>query len=309
MAMTPLHHKGCGTMTVLSIVKEKPSSYTKHDQLFKQLIHTFFKEFLEVFFPEVHENIDFHAIRPLSEEVYTDLIEGRTRRLDIVVETKLKGTDVVIIVHVEPQSSAQTYFHERMYQYFSLLYNKYRKPIIPIAVLTYPENWEKKKYMMAFPFFHVLTFNYLTLHLRKQNWRKFVHSDNPAAAALISKMGYTEKERVQVKIEFLKMMTRMKLDPAKQRLIYGFFETYLKLSDEEEEELMEEIQNLPDAEKIMELPISYEERGKKIGRQEGKQEGKQEVAFQMLKKDLPLDLIVEVTQIDRHEIERLRKLI
>lgn len=309
MAMTPLHHKGCGTMTVLSIVKEKTSSYTKHDQLFKQLIHTFFKEFLEVFFPEVHENIDFHAIRPLSEEVYTDLIEGRTRRLDIVVETKLKGTDVVIIVHVEPQSSAQTYFHERMYQYFSLLYNKYRKPIIPIAVLTYPENWEKKKYMMAFPFFHVLTFNYLTLHLRKQNWRNFVHSDNPAAAALISKMGYTEKERVQVKIEFLKMMTRMKLDPAKQRLIYGFFETYLKLSDEEEEELMEEIQNLPDAEKIMELPISYEERGKKIGRQEGKQEGKQEVAFQMLKKDLPLDLIVEVTQIDRHEIERLRKLI
>ncbi len=309
MAMTPLHHKGCGTMTVLSIVKEKTSSYTKHDQLFKQLIHTFFKEFLEVFFPEVHENIDFHTIRPLSEEVYTDLIEGRTRRLDIVVETKLKGTDVVIIVHVEPQSSAQTYFHERMYQYFSLLYNKYRKPIIPIAVLTYPENWEKKKYMMAFPFFHVLTFNYLTLHLRKQNWRNFVHSDNPAAAALISKMGYTEKERVQVKIEFLKMMTRMKLDPAKQRLIYGFFETYLKLSDEEEEELMEEIQNLPDAEKIMELPISYEERGKKIGRQEGKQEGKQEVAFQMLKKDLPLDLIVEVTQIDRHEIERLRKLI
>ncbi|MCJ7840148.1 transposase [Lederbergia sp. NSJ-179] len=296
-------------MTVLSIVKEKPSPYTKHDQLFKQLIHTFFKDFLEVFFPEVHENIDFHAIRPLSEEVYTDLIEGRTRRLDIVVETKLKGTDVVIIVHVEPQSSAQTYFHERMYQYFSLLYNKYRKPIIPIAVLTYPENWEKKKYTMAFPFFHVLTFNYLTLHLRKQNWRKFVHSNNPVAAALISKMGYTDNERIQVKFEFLKMMTKMKLDPAKQRLVYGFFETYLKLDVEEEEKLMEEIQKLPDAEKIMELPISYEERGKIIGRQEGKVEGKQEVALQMLKKDLPLDLIVEVTQLDRREIERLRKLV
>ncbi|GIN70763.1 hypothetical protein J14TS2_12380 [Bacillus sp. J14TS2] len=84
---------------------------------------------------------------------------------------------------------------------------------------------------------------------------------------------------------------------------------------------MEEIQKLPDAEKIMELPISYEERGKIIGRQEGKQEGKregkkegkqegkQEVALQMLKKDLSFDLIVELTQLDRREIERLQKLI
>ncbi|WP_306463603.1 Rpn family recombination-promoting nuclease/putative transposase [Siminovitchia fortis] len=176
-------------MSPITLVKEKPASYTKHDQLFKQLIHTFFKEFLDAFFPEVHDNIDFQSIKPLSEEVHTDLIKGSTRRLDVVVETKLKGTDVVIIVHIEPQSSAQPHFHERMYQYFSLLYNKYRKPIIPIAVLTYDENWEENEYTMSFPFFHVLTFNFMTLHLRKQNWRAFIHSNNPAAAALLSKMG------------------------------------------------------------------------------------------------------------------------
>ncbi|HLR52987.1 MAG TPA: hypothetical protein VK072_08965 [Candidatus Avamphibacillus sp.] len=36
-------------------------------------------------------------------------------------------------------------------------------------------------------------------------------------------MGYDEKERVQMKKEFLRMITRMELDPAKERLIYGFF--------------------------------------------------------------------------------------
>jgi hypothetical protein len=287
-------------------IKEKPASYMKHDLLFKQLIHTFFKDFLEVFFPDVHDAIDFLSVKPLSEEVHTDMFEGSTRRLDIVIETKLKDTDAVVIVHIEPQSSAQPHFHERMHQYFSLLYNKYRKPIIPIAVLTYNESWERNEYTMAFPFFHVLTFHFMTLHLRKQNWRAFIHSNNPAAAALLSTMGYTEKERIQVKIEFLKMMARMTLDPARQRLIYGFFETYLKLTDEEEEKLMEEIKKLPEAEEILELPISYEEKGKAIGFKEGKLEGKREVALQLLRKGLSVDFVAEVTKLEKGEIQNLR---
>lgn len=206
------------------LIKEDSSktTYTKHDQLFKELINTFIKEFLEVFFPDVHDNIDLKAIKPIRDEVYTDMIEGSTRRLDIVVETTLKGKDVAVIVHIEPQSYKQDDFHERMDHYFSLLYNKYQKPIIPIAVFSYEEDWEEKQYTMEFPFFNVLTFNYMTLHLRKKNWRNYIRSDNPAAAALLSKMGYTEKERVQVKKEFLRMITRMELNPAKERLIYGF---------------------------------------------------------------------------------------
>lgn len=70
-------------------------------------------------FPEVHQYVDFTAITPLSEEVHSDLIDGRTRRLDIVMETKLKGEETVLIIHVEPQSSKENNFHERMYHYFS----------------------------------------------------------------------------------------------------------------------------------------------------------------------------------------------
>lgn len=154
---------------------------------------------------------------------------------------------------------------------------------------------------MQFPFLHVLTFNYLTLHLKKKNWREYIRSDNPAAAALLSEMGYKEEDRVQVKKEFLRMMTRMQLDPARERLIYGFFETYLILTEEEEEQLMEEVGRLSkeSEEFIKNLPISYEEKGKEIG--------KKEVALEMLKKELDPDLIVEVTQLDREEIEGLKK--
>ncbi|QKY68733.1 transposase [Lentibacillus sp. CBA3610] len=295
-------------MPQLALVKERSSSdYIHHDQLFKDLIHTFFEEFLDAFFPEVHDMIDFHAVKPLSEEFFTDLMEGDTRRLDIVVETTLKETEAVIIIHVEPQSTKQTNFHERMYQYFSLLYHKYRKPIIPIAVFSYNENWEKKQYTMTFPFLNVLTFNYLTLHLRKKNWREFIKSNNPAAAALISKMGYTDDEKVQVKKEFLRMLVEMELNPAKQRLVYGFFEKYLILNETEEIQLNDEIKRMDEADKIMEIPISYEEKGKEKGKEIGKAEEKKEVAFKMLNKGSSIDFIAEVTGLDHEEIEALKE--
>ena len=292
MATTPL------------LIKEKPqeSTYTKHDQLYKELIGTFFEEFLEVFFPDIHKEIDFRKIKPLSEEVYTNMLDGDTRRLDLVIETKLKRTDVVIIVHIEPQSYRQPDFNERMYHYFSMLFNKYKKPIIPIAVFNLDQQPEESQYTIDFDFFHVLTFNYLTLHLRKQNWRDYIHSDNPIAAALLSEMGYKDEERIEVKKEFLRMITRMQLNPAKQKLLYGFFESYLKLTEEEEEQLMHEIDKLPEADKILELTVSYEEKGKKIG----KEIGKQEVAIEMLKKELDLNLIAEVTHLSIEELQKLK---
>ena len=156
---------------------------------------------------------------------------------------------------------------------------------------------------MEFPFFHVLTFNYLTLHLKKRNWRDYIHSDNPAAAALMSEMGYKEEEKIQVKKEFLQMITRMELNSAKQRIVYGFFEVYLKLTKQEEEQLMKEIEDLPEAERILEIPISYEEKGKELG----KEIGKKEVAMEMLKKGLDVNLIAEVTHLNREEIEGLKE--
>jgi predicted transposase/invertase (TIGR01784 family) len=293
-------------MPVLTYVYEDAgtSRYTDHDQLFKELIHTFFAEFLELFFPVVHKYIDVSAIRPLSEEVFTDLLGGESRRADIVIEAKLKGEETILIIHVEPQSYYQTNFHERMYLYFSLLYNKYRKPILPIAVFTYDKNYnEKNEFTMSFPFFHVLSFQFLTLTLRKLRWRDFIYSNNPVATALLCKMGFSEEERVEVKKEFLRMLVRMQLDPARQRLIYGFFERYLKLTDEEEEVLMQEVNKLdPElASKIMELPISYEEKGKEIGRNEEKRK----IAQNMIKDGFPLNTIAKITELPVEEIKRI----
>ena len=297
---------------------EEKKIFHDHDQLFKTLIDTFFEDFMKLFFPEVHDYINFNTVRPLSEEVFTDIFSGEHRRADIVIEANVRGEDSVIIIHVESQSTYEKNFHERMFLYYNLLYNRYRKPILPIAVYSYGEKrLGQSEYVMSFPFFKVIQFNFLTVQLSTMDWRKYLKNENPLAAALLSKMGYTEDERIQVKKEFFIMMTRLELSDAETYFLIGFFERYLKLSEEEEVKLMEELKQSEDWEAIMRLPISYEERGKKIGREEGREEGRaegreegrekerMEIAKELIKAKMPIDFIHKTTKLAEKQIKEL----
>lgn len=124
-----------------------------HDRLFKELIRIYFKEFILLFFPQVYETIDFTHIVFLSEEVFTDVIVGDKRKVDLLIETKLKGEPALIIIHIESQAKWQKKFSERMFIYFSRLFEKYRRRIIPIAIFSYNEvRDEPDSFQLTFPF-------------------------------------------------------------------------------------------------------------------------------------------------------------
>jgi predicted transposase/invertase (TIGR01784 family) len=155
--------------------------------------------------------------------------------------------------------------------------------------------------------------------LKKRNWREFLKQDSPVAAALMSRAGYGQAERVQIKLEFLRMMTRLELNPAKMQLIVGYFETYLRLGEEEEAVLEAQIHQLQAKEeaKIMELYTSWELKGMEKGMQQGIQQGiqkgklegeylaKLELAHKLLAKGLvSIEEIIELTGLSREEIEQ-----
>lgn len=299
-------------------VMEEKQGYTDHDRLFKQLIQTFFREFMEAFFPQIYESIHFSIVSFREQEVFTDIIIGEKCRIDILAEVEWNKESQIILVHIELQASYQKEFHERMFIYCSRLYEKHRKPILPIAVFSYTDKKEvPAMFTMNVPSLEVLKFQYLQLHLVTKNWRAFIKKDNPAAAALLSKMGYTKNERVQVKVEFLRMVSRLELNPAKTELIYGFFETYLKLNEREEEQVRDEIEQLPEEEanRVFRLPNSYFEKGVEKGRKEGMEQGRQEgiekglekAAKKMLTKNMPIADIVDVTGLKKEDVEKMGK--
>ena len=208
-----------------------------HDQLFKELLTTFFVEFIELFFPEVLEYLDLDSITFVDKEIFTDLTKGKKKILDVIVLTKFQGQDYSFLVHIENQSSTQTDFNQRMFRYFCSLFLKYNRPIYPIAVFSYdfPKRLEKDNFTLDFPHYKVLDFNYKVVQLNQLNWRDFLTQKNPVAAALIAKMNIAKRDRPKVKAECLRLMVTLKLNPAKSQLIAGFIDTYLNLNSAEEE--------------------------------------------------------------------------
>lgn len=75
-------------------------------------------------------------------------------------------------------------------------------------------------------------------------------------------MGFKPEEKVNVKLEFIRILTRLKLDPARTELLGVFFKTYLKLDQEEEQQFIRELDNLDskEVEAIMQLTTSWHER-------------------------------------------------
>ena len=283
-----------------------------HDRLFKQLISTFFEDFMTLFFPDAARHIDFSHLAFLRQELFTDVAGGDVRYVDLLVETKLKGEDGVIVVHVETQAARQRDFHERMFVYFARLYEKLRKRIVPVAVFAYRRGEDEPDgFEMVFPFLEVLTFRFYALELGKLNWRAYAELESPVAAALLAKMGYGEAERVQVRLAFLRMLGRLQVDEARKRLVAGFFETYMPMEEGEEAMLRKELEALrpEEREPVFEGMLYWERKGWERGRQEGWEEGRKrllEAARRMLAKGMPEPEVRELTGLSEEELAGLR---
>ena len=119
-----------------------------------------------------------------------DIQGSKSRRLDLLIETKLKGEDAVILVHLEPQECPDADFASRMFIYTSRLYEIYRKRIVPIAIFSGKrKKAEPSEFGWEFSFKQVLRFEFFAIQLRKCYWRDFIRSDNPVAAVLLSSLG------------------------------------------------------------------------------------------------------------------------
>jgi hypothetical protein len=197
-----------------------------HDRLFKELIGTFFFEFLELFLPEVRSFIEAGSIEFLDKEIFVDVTSGERLEPDLVAKVKFKGLSAFFIIHIENQHQAQISFGRRLFRYFSRLYDKYDLPIYPIVVFSFdsPHKPQTDVHRVAFPNKVVMEFKYEVIQLNRLNWRDFVNRPSPVAAALMARMNIAPDERVRVKLECLRLLVTLRLNKAKMRLISGFID-------------------------------------------------------------------------------------
>ena len=242
---------------------------TDHDRLFKELLSTFFIDFLELFLPEIAAQIDPTSIRFLQQEYFGDLTSGEEKIVDLLVEVQQLGATAAFLIHLEAQSFSEANFARRIFFYFSILHQRYLQRIYPIVVFSFdkPDRQENNRYTVKFGDRTILDFNFEAIQLNRLNWRDYLNQQNPVAAALMAKMKIETSDRPKVKAECLRLLATLRLDPARTRLISGFVDTYLRLNTQEEQVFQSEVGKLEpsEQEQIMQITTTWMERGMEQG--------------------------------------------
>jgi hypothetical protein len=279
-----------------------------NDKLFKELLSNLFIEFVDLFFPDLSQYLDATSVQLLDKELFVNVAAGETHEADLVIKAQYQGQNTFFLVHIEAQAQYQKSFSQRMFSYFARLYDKYQLPVYPIAIFSYnsAQKQEPSEHVIAFPNFQVLQFNYRTVQLSRLAWRDYVNSANPVAAALMAKMKIAPQDRVKVKLECLRLLVTLKVDPARSELIGNFINTYLKLTAAEERQFEQAIQQIipPQKEELMELLTGWHKRGHREGLRKGRKEGLQ----QGLKQSVLSLLQHKFGQLDANDIAQIERL-
>jgi hypothetical protein len=78
-----------------------------HDRLFKELLTTFFVDFIRLFLPEVYKYLETDSIEFIDKEIFTDVTSGEKREADLIVKCHFLGRETFFLIHLEHQSKRQ----------------------------------------------------------------------------------------------------------------------------------------------------------------------------------------------------------
>ena len=269
-----------------------------HDALFKELLRAFFREFLELFFPDAAERLDFSRVSFLDKELFTDLPEGSRRELDLLAQTYTRdGEPELILVHVEVQARREREFPYRMFEYYALLRLRHRVPVFPVVIYLSPGagGLMREQYAEAIFGRDVLTFRYDCVGLPDLSADDYLERENPLAPALSALMKPAGAGRALQKALALRQTLLGSVDEARQSLLVNLVETCLKL-DAAEEQAFRQVVGQQELGEVRRMLTIYEERGIIIG--------KRDTLLQQLRLkfgELPESVVARVQELDTSE--------
>ena len=111
-----------------------------YDTPWKEVVRDHFPEFMAFYFPQAHAAIDWSRPHDFLDQEFAALTRdaelGR-RVLDKLVRVHLRtGGEQWVLVHLEVQGRHDKDFAERIFVYNYRVYDRYRRPVASLALLT-----------------------------------------------------------------------------------------------------------------------------------------------------------------------------
>lgn len=258
------------------------SEHNDFDSPWKEIIEGYFPEFMAFFFLDVYEQIDWSRTPVFLDKelqsVSPDAELGR-RLVDKLVQVwRRDGTEIWVLIHVEVQGQEENAFDERMFVYHYRLFDKYRCPIMSLAVLTDEQaRWKPGEYTHElwgcgirfwFPIVKMLEY--------ARDQRALEASNNPFAIVVLTHLAAqaTRKSapsRAQLKVQLTRRLYKHGFSRKQMIDLYRFIDWLLRLPDDLDTMVWQQIKDFEEEEQM-----TYISTAEKIGMQQGLLQGLQQ---------------------------------
>ncbi len=161
-----------------------------YDQTWKAAITEYFAEFMQFFYPEIHQEINWKK-PPISLDKelaqITAVSETEKRYADQLFKVwLLNDQEIWILIHIEVQSQYDAKFPLRMYIYNYRAFDLYNQPVISLAILgDKNKSWRPNSYQYGIGKSQV-KMNFSIVKLLDYKWEELEKSKNIFAIVVMA---------------------------------------------------------------------------------------------------------------------------
>ena len=239
------------------------------------------------------------------------------RYADKLVEVyRLSGEKAIVICHIEVQNEGEADFGARMYSYNYRLRDRYNCSVVSLAILTDDsKKWRPSGFQdelwgcstdFKFPAVKLLDY--------QENWAALGESRNPFAVVVMAQLKTKETHnKPQERKAWRYRLTTMLYDQGygEQDILelHAFLDWMMRLPEDVEKQFQFELNAFEEAKQMKYVTTGErmaETRGETRGEVRGEDRQKQLIAVNLLRKNLDLETIAEVTGLTIEQVQQLQ---
>lgn len=279
-----------------------------HDQLAKDLVRTFFQDFLGLAAPDAASRLRLEEASFIDTQSSTDWPAGRRRQMDLLARVPYLGRGrKPVLVHVEIERQARARMGLRMWRYYMQLRLRHELLVVPILFNLKGGTPGVCRTLLAEGFDDPETarFRFRVLSVSGCRAEEYLDRPEPLAWALAALMRPGRWSRAEHRMACFRRIADADLPDLQRFLLVNYVETYLQLSGRDAAEY-ERLAQRPENREVRAMEMTWADRMIQKGRLEGRAEAVENlrgVVLHLLEQRFgPLPARV------RRRVERLRTL-
>jgi hypothetical protein len=235
------------------------------DSPWKEALQHFLAPYLALLFPAVHAGIDWHKGYESLDQELQQIVRAarvRARRADKLFQVwRRDGGEAWLLIHLEVQGRKDRDFPERMFVYGYRIYDRYRRPVVSLAVLCDDDPDWRPETFEAGACGSALGVHFLSAKLIDYRGREeaLERDPNPFAAVVLAQ-------------RLIKGLYDRGLSAEQVRQLFGLLDWMLQLPEGLDRQFREEIERFEE-ERRMPYVTSIERLARAEGREERREEG------------------------------------